>query len=304
VSGCRISEWWWRRGLFRIVHARGAIPNEWDQHAIAQRQPSSSRRTRPAPRPPNACLPCPCHGYTHALSQRVGTTLPLTLGVLTGSENERHAHVSFVERTPTFHQVENTSRLQASLADDDNTSFVYDRREKTASSARGFFGRSFCPCRIRHLCTVLTLASFCEIQRRRMPALWRGFERLQWSTAEFEFWRFITYRRRAAFLVSFRDQFLSRKYRSAAVACVSPPKRGNSATLTELFGQRRVLLPLDGVHHCALHRRLNHLNRLDGTSRDVDQAGVSEARRQRRSALRHDVLRMQGAAQDIRNGVR
>ena len=44
-----------RRSLLRIVHARGAIPNEMGPTRCRATQALTNQPTRPAPRPPGAC---------------------------------------------------------------------------------------------------------------------------------------------------------------------------------------------------------------------------------------------------------
>ena len=48
-------------------------------------KPQTIQPTRPALRPPNACLPCPCRGHTRALRGNEYRLSPLELGVLAGS---------------------------------------------------------------------------------------------------------------------------------------------------------------------------------------------------------------------------
>ena len=86
-----------RRSLLRIVHARGAIPNEEEEFiqnrthargaipdevgpARCRATPALNQSADETRTPASTCLPAvPFRGYTHALRQRVPTTPPLNL---------------------------------------------------------------------------------------------------------------------------------------------------------------------------------------------------------------------------------
>ena len=87
-----------RRSSFRVAHARGAIlqiPSEEEEEEVSYTQAPfltvpnevglthchatttlTQSLTRPAPRPPSACVRCHCRRYTHASRQRMPTTPP------------------------------------------------------------------------------------------------------------------------------------------------------------------------------------------------------------------------------------
>ena len=61
---------------FRILHARGAIPNEVGPTNYRAMPDLNKQPTTPAPRPPSVCLPRPCRGL-HSCQEAESADCPL-----------------------------------------------------------------------------------------------------------------------------------------------------------------------------------------------------------------------------------